>query len=274
MEPKKTNRKPREKQPLTYREWKRRKMLRLARNWVIFLAGCGVVIALLTNGILWVLPRVHSLLAGQKVFAASAYEETDYRFDADDPRLVLINGNLPTEEEPAPLLDAADEAGTQLEAEAAMQYRSMAAAAQADGVTLTLVCGYQTAETRQAAYEEQKQHYLEQGKTEEEAAALAASILPQAACSEHGTGYAADILCADYTTRDTGFAGTRAFEWLNAYAAEYGFILRYPKDRQAMTGVVYEPWHWRYVGVENALAVRASGLSLEEFITLQKSLQQ
>mgnify|MGYP000464789635 CR=1 FL=1 len=58
---------------------------------------------------------------------------------------------------------------------------------------------------------------------------------------------------------------------LTAYAAEYGFILRYPQDRQAATGVVFEPWHWRYVGVENALAIRASGLSLEEFLALRKA---
>ena len=68
------------------------------------------------------------------------------------------------------------------------------------------------------------------------------------------------------------FADTRAYQWLTAYAAEYGFILRYPEDRQAITGVVFEPWHWRYVGVENALAIRASGLSLEEFLAEQKAL--
>lgn len=99
-----------------------------------------------------------------------------------------------------------------------------------------------------------------------------AAILPEADANEHGTGYAADILSTDYTAQDTGFADTRAYQWLTAYAAEYGFILRYPEDRQAITGVVFEPWHWRYVGVENALAIRASGLSLEEFLAEQKAL--
>ena len=75
----------------------------------------------------------------------------------------------------------------------------------------------------------------------------------------------------DNPQQDTSFAETRAYEWLTAYAAEYGFILRYPQDRQAATGIVFEPWHWRYVGVENALAIRASGLSLEEFIALQRA---
>ena len=67
------------------------------------------------------------------------------------------------------------------------------------------------------------------------------------------------------------FADTRAYEWLTAYAAEYGFVLRWPEERQAATGMVYEPWHWRYVGVENALAIRASGLSLEEFLALERT---
>ena len=257
-------------QPLTYREWKRRKQLRLARNWVLFLAGCGAVVALLTNGILWLLPKVHGLVAGPRAFAASVYEGTDYAFDPEDPRLVLVNRNLPFDQEPSPLLDTADEAtAQQLEAEAAMQYRSMAASAQADGITLTLVTGYQDADARTAAYQACKQQCQGSRRSEEEAAALAATIQPEAQHNEHGTGYGLDLLCQGYDTLDTGFAETRAYEWLTAYAAEYGFILRYPEDRQAITGVVYEPWHWRYVGVENALAIRASGLCLEEFLAGQ-----
>ena len=227
-----TSRAPADKR-LTYQQWKRRKMLRLARNWVLFLAGCAAVVALLTGGILWLLPKVHGLLAGPKVFVASVYDGTDYVFNAADARLVLVNANLPYTAEPAPLLDTADEAtGQQLEAEAAMQYRSMAAAAQADGVSLTLVAGYQDADTRQAAYEARVQTYRDKRKSEEEAARLAATIQPAANANEHGTGYAADILSADNPQQDTGFAETRAYEWLTAYAAEYGFILRYPQDRQ------------------------------------------
>ena len=152
-----------------------------------------------------------------------------------------------------------------------IQRGRLAAAAQADGVSLILVAGYQDADTRQAAYEARVQTYRDKRKSEEEAARLAATIQPAANANEHGTGYAADILSADNPQQDTGFAETRAYEWLTAYAAEYGFILRYPQDRQAATGIVFEPWHWRYVGVENALAIRASGLSLEEFIALQRA---
>lgn len=256
---------------LTRAQYKRRKRRRLARNWAILLLVCAALVALMTKGILWLLPKVNALLAGPQSFEAASYDGTGYVFDADDARLVLVNANLPFAEEPAPVLAAAAEGSSiQLEAEAAEACRAMLEAAKADGIELVLNTGYLDADGRSAVHDARKQAYRSAGKTEEEAESLAAAIQPTAECSEHGTGYAVDILSADYTTLDTGFASTRAYEWLTAYAAEYGFILRYPQDRQAATGIVFEPWHWRYVGTENALAIRASGLSLEEFLTLQR----
>jgi D-alanyl-D-alanine carboxypeptidase len=145
----------------------------------------------------------------------------------------------------------------------------MAAAAEADGISLRLVAGYEDAAATQAEFEAWEQKYLAEGLSEEEADARAATVAARPGTNEHETGLAADILADDYLTKDTGFADTEAFAWLRAYAADYGFILRYPEQRQSVTGVVYEPWHWRYVGVENARAITASGVSLEEFIALQ-----
>ena len=113
--------------------------------------------------------------------------------------------------------------------------------------------------------------YRESGCSEEEAAARAATVQPAPEASEYATGYGADILAVDSMEKDTGFADTRAYEWLEAYAAEHGFILRWPQERQAATGMVFEPWHWRYVGRDNALAIRASGLSLEEYLALEQT---
>lgn len=272
MEPTHRNAPSPQKPRMTRAQYKRRRRLRLARNWAILILVCAAIVALMTKGILWLLPKVNALLAGPKKFEAAVYDGTGYTFNDADERLVLVNTNLPYDEEPSPNLAAADETTSiQLEAEAAQSYQQMAEAAKTDGITLVLNAGYLDADARSAVFETQKQAYLEKGRSEEDAASLAALIQPQADCNEHGTGYAADILSADYTTLDTGFADTRAYEWLTAYAAEYGFILRYPQDRQAATGVVFEPWHWRYVGVENALAIRASGLSLEEFLALQKA---
>ena len=238
---------------MTRREWRIRRCLRLARNWAVFLAACGAAVALMTSGILWLLPKAHALIAGPEAFVARNYDGTEYQLNLADARLVLVNGNLPLDAEPAPALAVADDAtGQQLEAEAAEQYRAMAAAAAADGVTLELVTGYQDVSAREAAFDAGKQVYLEKGLSEGEAAAYAASVCPPANASEQATGYAADILSPDCTEKTTRFADTRAYEWLTAYAAEYGFVLRWPEERQAATGMIYEPWHWRYVGGENA----------------------
>ena len=219
--------------PPSRRQRRLRRRLRLVRNWVLFLSACAAAMALMTTGILWLLPRAHALIAGPEVFEASQYDGSAYALDLADARLTLVNANLPLAENTAPALAVADDAtGVQLEAEAAQNYRTMAAAAQQQGVTLTLAAGYQDT------------------------------------ADEYATGYGADILSADSTEKSAAFAKSRAYEWLKAYAAEYGFVERWPEDRQAATGMAYAPWHWRYVGKENALALRASGLSLEEFLAL------
>ena len=140
---------------------------------------------------------------------ARNYDGTEYQLNLADARLVLVNGNLPLDAEPAPALAVADDAtGQQLEAEAAEQYRAMAAAAAADGITLELVTGYQDVSAREAAFDARKQVYLEKGLSEEEAAAYAACVCPPANASEQATGYAADIPSPDCTEKTTRFADT------------------------------------------------------------------
>ena len=129
----------------------RRKRLRLARNWALLILVCAAIVALMTKGILWLLPKANALLAGPQSFDAASYDGTGYTFDADDARFMLVNANLPFAEEPSPTLalaDAEDASGIQLEAEAAAAYRQMAAAAAEDGVALVLSAGYQDADAR------------------------------------------------------------------------------------------------------------------------------
>ena len=246
---------PAPRRALSPKERRRRHRIRLVRNWTVFLLSCGAVMAVMTGGILWLLPRAYALIAPPTAFEARKYEggaETDL----SDKRLMLVNANLPLTEEPTPELAVADDAtGVSLEAEAAAAYREMAEAAKQDEIELVLTAGYQDAAARQSAYEAAVQSYRESGCSEEEAAAKAATVQPAPEASEYATGY----------------ADTRAYEWLEAYAAEHGFILRWPQERQAATGMVFEPWHWRYVGRDNALAIRASGLSLEEYLALEQT---
>ena len=128
----------------------------------------------------------------------------------------------------------------------------MAEAAQADGVELNLVTGWQDADARTAAYEARLTAYSAENSrlSAEEAADHTASLQPAASTSEQGTGYCADILSSDCTEKTAAFAETRAYEWLTAYAAEYGFILRWPEDRQSAPAWSTPPgtggmWAWR-----------------------------
>ncbi len=259
---------------LTREQWlarRRRRRIRIIRNWILFLSACAVLVGLMTGVILWALPKISGMLGDRQEFIAPSYDLSGYVFDADDPYLVLVNNNLPQTDAETPVLEVADSTtGQQLEQEAAQAWKAMASAAQKVGIQLTLVEGYQTPERQQEAFDARKQIYLDQGMTEEKADSRAAAIVPRPGCNESGTGLAADILSSDYTTLDTGFADTDAFRWLSAYGADYGFILRWPEDCQAVTGMVYQPWHWRYVGVENARAIAASGLSLEEFVAVHQ----
>ena len=83
--------------------------------------------------------------------------------------------------------------------------------------------------------------------------------------SEHQIGLALDIVCNSYMSLDEGFGDTKAGKWLAANSCRYGFILRYPKGKEDITGIEYEPWHFRYVGKAAAPVIMEQGITLEEF---------
>lgn len=84
--------------------------------------------------------------------------------------------------------------------------------------------------------------------------------------SEHTTGLALDILAEAYETANDEYGETAEGKWLAENAHKYGFIMRYPKGKEHITGVIYEPWHYRYVGVEAATEIYERGLCLEEYL--------
>lgn len=102
--------------------------------------------------------------------------------------------------------------------------------------------------------------------TAAEAEEAAAFWVAPPGASEHQTGLAVDIMDADYLELDEGQESTATQQWLMAHCTEYGFILRYPTDKSATTGIGYEPWHYRYVGKEAASDIAESGLCLEEWL--------
>lgn len=184
-----------------------------------------------------------------------------------DWRMVLVNPNVKLPDDYTVETETADAAtGKELQTEAAEAYRQMAKAAEADGVSLMLCSGYRSVEYQQGLFDKKVEQCLSEGLSQEDAEIKAATIVAAPGHSEHNTGLAADIVTPDHQMLDTAFEQTPAFVWLSQHAAEYGFILRYPRDKTAITGIIYEPWHYRYVGVDNAAAILQSGGCLEEYL--------
>lgn len=115
-------------------------------------------------------------------------------------------------------------------------------------------------------YNRQVSQWLNRGYSQAEAEAKAATVVARPGTSEHHVGLAADVLGSGYASLEESFENTPAFAWLKAHCAEYGFILRYPKEKEDITGVIYEPWHYRYVGVEAATEIMRRGITLEEYL--------
>ncbi|MCS4454811.1 M15 family metallopeptidase [Clostridium botulinum] len=88
----------------------------------------------------------------------------------------------------------------------------------------------------------------------------------QPGTSEHQTGLAMDIVSTEYTNLDENFVNTRAYKWLKENCYKYGFIIRYPKEKEDITGYNFEPWHIRYVGIEVATEIMNKGITLEEYL--------
>ena len=181
--------------------------------------------------------------------------------DESNWQLTLVNSCYRIPDSYSPDLVYVCGSGERLDRKIASHYEEMYRAAAADGVTLTPCSGYRSYETQERNYNRKIEFFEGQGYSREEAKVKAATIIMPPGSSEHNLGYAMDIVCVEEWFEDTA-----EFRWLQENAADYGFILRYPKDKQDITKVIYEPWHWRYVGVENAKAIKSSGLVLEEYL--------
>ena len=156
--------------------------------------------------------------------------------------------------------------GYEMDKRAAPAMREMIQAAKEDGVELMLCSAYRSIEKQQQLFDRSQQAYMAQGMSEEEAYAKTATETAIPGTSEHQTGLAADIVTPTYQMLAAGFADPPAGQWLSEHAAEYGFVLRYPQDKQEVTGIIYESWHYRFVGKTHAKLMKESGLCLEEYL--------
>lgn len=180
--------------------------------------------------------------------------------------LLLVNQSYILPEDYTVKTAKVDGGSQSMDYRVAPHYDEMVAAAKADGISLIPVSGYRTYARQEANFNRKINLYTSQGLSKAQATRAAAKIVLMPGTSEHNAGLAMDFGTNGNTTLDENFGNTEAYKWLSANAADYGFIMRYPEDKQSITKVTYEPWHWRYVGVEDAKKIKASGLTLEEYL--------
>ena len=138
--------------------------------------------------------------------------------------------------------------------------------ARAAGLQPVICSSYRSQDTQARLYEAEVQSWLDRGHIREDAEAQAAMWVARPGASEHQTGLAVDIVDLSFQLLDADQENTPVQQWLMAHCAEYGFILRYPADKSSLTGIGYEPWHYRYVGEEAAREIMDGGLCLEEYL--------
>ncbi len=196
-----------------------------------------------------------------------AYQDDMTNFSANDWKLVLINKQHPVPD------DYSFELGNIKTIKGIMQcderiieeLLGMMQAAKNDGVTLAICSPYRDLNRQKVLFNRKVEAYMAKGMSYMEAYTISSQAVTVPGASEHQIGLAIDIISDDYVTLDEGFADTDAGKWLAEHSCEHGFILRYPKGKEYITGIEYEPWHFRYVGKEAAQLITKEGITLEEF---------
>lgn len=182
-----------------------------------------------------------------------------------DWRLLLVNPwNLLPEDYEVELAVLAN--GLQVDARIYDDLNEMLSDCREAGLSPIVCSAYRTEETQTRLYSNKLARVRASGVPEDQAEAEAARWVAPPGTSEHQTGLALDIVAASYQLLDEGQEDTAEQQWLMANSWKYGFILRYPSEKSDITGIGYEPWHYRYVGRAAAAEIYHSGVCLEEYL--------
>lgn len=185
--------------------------------------------------------------------------------DKNDSLLVLVNRDHPIAEDASYTL-VPFETEYQVDERMFKPLTKMLTDAKKEGHELVICSAWRECALQEKLYANKVDEYLSYGYSWGESEELAAFWVAKPGTSEHEIGLAVDIVAKDYQHLDHSQADTEEQQWLMQHCHEYGFILRYPEDKQDVTHIGYEPWHYRYVGKAAAKAIMTSGLCLEEYI--------
>ncbi len=234
----------------------KQKNLRMGRALVAFSLLCFALFSFFT---------IISTIDPKDSAQAKAADEEDLSVsDEDSWELILVN-----DENPLPInfvVDLINFENVRVDCRITESLQKMIDAAKKDGINLSVCSGFRSVTEQDKLYSTKCLLYMSEGYSEEASEILASQYIQIGGDSEHHTGLAVDLLTDGMTDLNESFAQTPAYSWLIENAAKYGFIERYPKDKNQITGIQWEPWHFRYVGELNAAAIISQNLCLEEYL--------
>lgn len=183
----------------------------------------------------------------------------------DDELLTLVNPWNPLPDDWTVDLVTLDD-GHRVDSRCYEAYMEMINACKAAGYSPVNCSSYRTQETQQSLYDNKVQRLISSGMSEEEAKTEAAKAVAIPGTSEHQLGLAVDLVDANMQDLTSAQESTETQKWLMANSWRYGFIHRYPNGKTDITGIIYEPWHYRYVGKDAAQEIFNRDITLEEYL--------
>lgn len=184
---------------------------------------------------------------------------------ADKWELVLVNGQYPLDTKYKPEMTEITE-GRSVDSRIVEDTKKMLADAQEAGLKMYIISAYRSPDDQKEVFNTTMQDWINQGENYLDAYEETKKSVALPGHSEHATGLALDIVSEENQELNEKQADTKESKWLAENCYKYGFILRYPTDKSDITGVVYEPWHYRYVGKDAAKEITQKGITLEEYL--------
>lgn len=179
--------------------------------------------------------------------------------------LILTNAEYPVPEDYAVILRDVPGTDQKVDERIYEPLINMLEAMKEEGLSPVVCSGYRTLDKQEKLFNRKVSTYVKKGRSKEESYALARQTLSIPGSGEHCLGLAVDFYTRSYHQLERAFEKTPEGKWLREHAQDYGFTLRYDEGKEEITGIEYEPWHFRYVGIDVARYLKEHNLSLEEF---------
>lgn len=184
----------------------------------------------------------------------------------DSWSLILVNRWNPLPEDYS-LQTVELQNGLQVDERCLCDLQAMLDACQAEGLSPVVCSAYRSRERQEELFSSRVDRLMAQGYSREDAEEETGRLTALPGTSEHQTGLAVDIVDLNNQLLDESQEDTAVQRWLMAHSWEYGFILRYPSGKSEITGILYEPWHYRYVGRADAERIHTLNICLEEYLS-------